>query len=498
VTSTPRRHGLGPPARRRWLILAVLVAAQFMVVLDAAVVNVALPSIQRALGFSEPGLAWVVNAYILTFGGFLLAGGRAADLLGHRRVFACGLVLFSLASLACGLAASPGQLVTLRAVQGLGAAVLSPAALAILVSTFSGGAERNAALGIWGAAAGAGATAGLLIGGVLTAEAGWPWVFFVNAPAGCALLILSRLVPSAPPARPRPALDLPGAVLATSGLCLLIYAVFWASEHGWGSPGCAGLLAGAAGLLAGFAAWERRSHSPLVPASALRLPGLLSACAINVLTGGILFATVFFLTLYLQRVLGYRPLQAGLAQLPLAGAQIVAARLAGQLATRFGRRAPLIAGLVTMTASLGWLALAPWHASYAADLAAPLVLFGTGLSLALVSIVIIGQAAVPGPLTGLASGLLNTALNLGGTLGLASLGGLAATRTRAALATAAAGSGRSAGAVPALTAGFHAGWAAAAGCALAAAALATRVRPTLRAHRAIPTTTRSLSKFTPS
>lgn len=451
----------GPSPR---LVLGILVVAQFMVVLDAAIVSVALPSIQRDLGFTQAELAWVINAYILVFGCFLLLGGRAADLFGRKTVFLAGVSLFGAASLACGLAGGSTELVASRAIQGLGAAILSPAALSIVTTTFTDIEGRNKALGVWGGIAGVAAAVGVLAGGLLTAAAGWRWVFFVNVPVVVALLFASRLLPAGlRPAR-RPRLDLPGGALVTAGLCLGVYAIFEAPQTGWASPRTLGALVTAVVLLAGFVGWERRSAEPLVPLGVFRLPGVSGANAVNVFVGAGLFSHFFFLTLYFQHVLGYGALKTGLAQLPLCVAQLVAARAAVPLAVRFGPRFPLAAALVVMAGSLLWFAQLGPHATYAVDVLAPSVAFGAGLSVAVVMTFIAGQHGVPGPLAGLASGLINTTLNIGGALGLAVLGAVATARTKAVLGDASLSHS--------LAAGYRTGWTVAAALAFTGAVLA--------------------------
>ena len=461
------------PDPRRWLILGLLIMAQFMVVLDAAIVNVALPSIQRSLGFSEAGLAWVINAYILVFGGFLLVGGRSADLFGRRRMFVSGLALFSLSSLACGVAGNSIELVAFRAMQGLGAAILSPAALSIVTTTFTETGERNKALGMWGAIGGIAAAVGLLAGGVLSAGPGWRWVFFANVPFGVALLALSPLVRGDDRTRQRGRLDLVGAALATSGLCLAVYTFFETGSAGWASATTVALFLTALTLLAGFVVWERRVADPLAPLAVFRVTTLAAANAINLLIGAVLFSTFFFLTLYLQRVWGYGPLQTGLAQLPLAGAQLLAARLASRLITRFGHRPVLASGLLLMAGSLLWLAhSATTHASYLEDVFVPSILFGAGLISAVVATFIAGQEGVPERLAGFASGLISTTLYVGGAVGLAVLGAVATARTH----DVQAGTGdANTTAARALATGFQYGWTVGAICCLVGATLAIAV-----------------------
>src|SRR5689334_11894159 len=321
-------------AEKRWYALILLAAAQFVVVLDASIVNVALPTIGEALNFSQENLAWVVNAYVLTFGGFLLLGGRMADLLGRRRVFMGGLVLFALASLAGGFATNSGQLIAARAVQGLGAAILSPAALSIVTTTFRDGAERNKALGVWGAVAGSGGAAGVLLGGVLTDGLGWEWVLWVNVPIGLtAAFIAPRLLAESRSSASSRHFDLAGAISVTAGLSVLVYALVDANGRGWGSARTIGLLAAAAALLVGFVVIERRSAAPLVPFRIFRMRTLTGANVVGLLVGASLFSMFFFISLYMQQVLGYSAIHAGLSYLPLALSIIVSAGIASQLVT---------------------------------------------------------------------------------------------------------------------------------------------------------------------
>ncbi len=341
--------------QRRWIALALLAVAQFVVVLDASIINVALPTIGKALDFSQSNLQWVVNAYVLTFGGFLLLGGRVADLLGRRRTFIGGLVLFALASLAGGLAQSEGQLIVARAVQGLGAAILSPAALSIVTTTFRDGAERNKALGVWGAVAGAGGAAGVLLGGILTDTIGWEWVFWVNVPVGIgAALLTPSLIAESRAASATRTFDFAGAVTVTAALSVLVYALVDANSAGWGSLQTVGLLGLSLVLLGGFVLAERRSDAPLVPFSFLADRTRTGANVVGLLVGASLFSMFFFISLYMQQVLGYSPIKAGLSYLPLALSIIVAAGIASQLVTRVGFKPVLAAGLALIAAGLLW------------------------------------------------------------------------------------------------------------------------------------------------
>src|ERR687885_664134 len=355
-------------SRRKWFALALLCTVQFMVVLDIAVVNVALPSIQTDLGFSQENLQWVISAYALLFGGFLLLGGRAADLLGRRRVFLVGIVVFTAASLLSGLAWSEGALIASRALQGLGSAIISPAALSILMTTFSEGSERNTALGAWGAVGAFGAVAGVLLGGVLTELLSWEWIFFVNAPVGVGAFILApMLLDESRDAHAR-SFDLPGAALVTGGLVVLVDAITQANGYGWGSVETIGFFAAAVALLAGFVAWEARTRDPLMPLSIFRLRTLVGANIAGLILGTVLFAMFLMLTLYMQQVLGYSPLRTGIAYLAVAGTAIFWSALAAQLVTRVGVKPVLVAGMTFLTAGLGYFTQVSVGGSYVSDL----------------------------------------------------------------------------------------------------------------------------------
>jgi EmrB/QacA subfamily drug resistance transporter len=408
--------------RAKNLALALLAMTQFVVVLDAAIVNVALPSIGKALDFSQDNLAWVVNAYTLTFGGFLLLGGRLADLLGRRRMFMYGLVLFSLASLLGGFAQSDIWLVIARGAQGLGAAIISPAALSIVTNTFAEGAERNKALGVWGAVAGSGGAAGVLLGGILTEYAGWEWVLFVNTPIGIAAALLApRLLDESRDEVEHRSFDVVGAVLVTGGLVLLVYALLDAPQEGWSSTQTIVLGIVSVVILAGFVAWERGRRAPLVPFSIFRLQTLRGANIVSVLVGMSLFSMFFFISLYMQQVLGYDALKAGLSYLPLAGTIIISAGLASALVTRIGFKITLIAGMVLITAGLVWFAQVPPNGSYLSDLLGPMLLAAVGLGFAFVPVTIAAVTGIRPDQAGLASGLVNTSQQVGGALGLAIL-----------------------------------------------------------------------------
>ncbi len=423
--------------RKRWIGLALLCVAQFVVVLDASIVNVALPTIGHALDFSQDDLSWVVNAYVLTFGGFLLLGGRMADLLGRRRVFIGGLILFAIASFAGGLADSPGALIAARAVQGLGAAILSPAALSIVTTTFKDGAERNKALGAWGAVAGSGGAAGVLLGGVLTEYAGWEWVLWVNVPIGLgAAWLAPRLLAESRSETEHRAFDFAGAVSVTAGLALLVYALVEAPNAGWGSGQTIGLLAGAIALLGAFVAIERRAAAPLVPFSIFRMRTLTGANVVGLLTGASLFSMFFFISLYMQNVLGYSAIKAGLSYLPLAVTIILAAGVASQLVTRVGFKPVLATGMLLIAAGLAWFGQISTDGGFLGDVLGPSLLAAAGLGLAFVPQTIAAVSGVEERQAGLASGLINTSQQVGGALGLAVLSTVAFTQIDDAAATA--------------------------------------------------------------
>ena len=417
--------------RAKNLALLLLAMTQFVIVIDAAIVNVALPSIGKALSFSHDDLSWVVNAYTLTFGGFLLLGGRMADLLGRRRMFMWGLVLFSLASLLGGLAQSEGWLIAARAVQGLGGALVSPAALSILTNTFTEGAERNRALGVWGAVAGAGGAVGVLLGGILTSGLNWRWVLFVNVPIGIASAFFApRLLPESRSEGTTRTFDIPGAVTVTAGLSLLVYGVVQAVVDGWGSTSTILRLAGAAALLILFVLIESRSREPLMPFSIFRLRTLRGANIVGLLIGMALFSMFFFISLYLQGVLGYSAIKTGLSYLPLAVGIIVSAGGASVLVTRFGFKNPLIFGLLMISGSLIWFSQVHAGGSYLGDVLGPSLLSAFGLGFAFVPVTIAAVAGIKPHEAGLASGLINTSQQVGGALGLAILATVANSRTQ--------------------------------------------------------------------
>jgi EmrB/QacA subfamily drug resistance transporter len=454
-------------AREKNFVLALLAMAQFVVVLDASIVNVALPSIGRALDFAQDDLSWVVNAYTLVFGGFLLLGGRLADLLGRRRMFVYGMWLFAAASLVGGLASSDVMLVAARAVQGLGAALISPAALSILTTTFAEGNERNRALGVWGAVAGSGGAVGVLLGGMLTEWAGWEWVLFVNVPIGIAAALAAPRLLDESRDDSSPSFDIAGAVSVTAGLALLVYTLVDANNAGWGSTQTLVLGALAVALLVAFVLIERRRRYPLVPFSIFRLRTLRGANVIGLLLGMSLFAMFFFISLYMQQVMGYEPLKAGLAYLPLAGLIIVSAGGASQLVARFGFKPVLITGMLLLAGGLYLFShVSAPGGTYVGDVLFPSMLAAVGLGLAFVPVTIAAVTGTRPSEAGLASGLINTSQQVGGALGLAVLATISTGRTDDVLAA-----GGQSPAV-ALTEGFQDAFLAGAGVALAGAVLA--------------------------
>jgi EmrB/QacA subfamily drug resistance transporter len=416
--------------RRRWFALYVLCLGTLMIVLDTTIVNVALPSIRSDLGFSETSLAWVVNAYLLTFGGFLLLGGRLGDLFGHRRLFLIGISVFTLASLACGLAGSQGLLVGARAVQGLGGAVVSAVGLSLMMTLFTEPAERAKAMGVFGFVAAGGGSIGVLLGGILTDSLDWHWIFLVNLPIGVLVILLSlRLLPSAGGAGSG-RLDVSGAITVTSSLMLAVYAIVNGNQKGWTSGQTLGLLAAAAALLAVFLVLESRVRSPLVPLGLFRLRNVATANIVGVLWAAAMFAWFFLSALYLQLVLGYSPLQVGLAFLPanlIMGAFSVG--LSAKLVMRFGLRLPLASGLLLAGAGLVLFVRAPVDGNFALDVLPSMILLGFGAGMALNPVLLAAMSDVSPTEAGLASGIVNTAFMMGGALGLAILASLAASRS---------------------------------------------------------------------
>jgi EmrB/QacA subfamily drug resistance transporter len=412
-----------------WLVLVLVCMAQFMVVLDATVVNVALPSIQKDLDISDADLQWIVNAYALTFGGFLLLGGRAGDLLGRQRVFLVGLVVFTIASLLNGLAQSSELLIIFRGLQGLGAALISPAALSIITITFAEGADRAKAMSVWAAIAVGGGAVGLLLGGILTDLLSWPWIFFVNVPVGIAVFIASRrFVPESKDPRAHKTYDLAGAVTVTAGLLILVYAIVKAQEKGWGSAHTLGFGGLAFALLGAFLLIERRSPEPLVPLGVFRVRTIRAANVAMFLLAAGLFAMFYFNSLYMQRVLGYTPLQAGLASLPFTLGIMVGAGMAQALVLRLGaRETPIIGVVIGAIGLLLFLRLEP-DGSYVTDLLPAIIVVSIGMGLAFVPVTLIATSGVGAETAGLASGLFNTSQQIGGALGLAVLATFSASR----------------------------------------------------------------------
>jgi EmrB/QacA subfamily drug resistance transporter len=407
-------------SRRRWGTLAIVGAAFFMTVLDVAIVNVALPSIETDLTVSETTVQWVLIAYAITFGGFLLLGGRMADLLGRKRIFLVGLILFTLASLVCGLANDIGVLIGARAVQGIGAAIISPAALSIVTTTFEEGAERNKALGIWGALGGSGAAAGVLFGGILTKYLGWEWIFYVNVPVGA--LVLGLTLPFVPESRAdlgHRRFDAAGAITVTGGLALLVYAISKAPDVGWGSARTILLLIASIVILAVFVLIELRSRAPLMPFRIFRIRSVLAANVVGFLLGAVIFANFLVLTLYVQQVLGWSALKTGITFLATAGTTVVWAGVAQALTTRFGPRPVIVIGMVVMAASMGYYTQIPVHGQFAADLLPAYLTFALGLAFGFVPVTIAALAQVAPEDAGLASGLINTNQQIGGAIGIA-------------------------------------------------------------------------------
>jgi EmrB/QacA subfamily drug resistance transporter len=420
-----QRHSTNP-----WVVLVLICLAQFMVVLDATIVNVALPSIQKDLGLSEANLQWIVNAYTLVFGGFLLLGGRAGDLLGRKRLFLIGLVIFTTASLLNGLASTSGQLIGFRALQGLGAALISPAALSIISTTFAEGKERAKALGVWAAIAIGGSAFGLVLGGWLTQSFSWPWIFFVNVPVGIfAFFAAFRLVPESKDEHAHQGYDIAGAVAVTGGLMTLVYAIVKAETKGWGSAETLLLFLAAAVLLASFVFIERRSKEPLVRLSIFRVRSLLTANVTMFLVASGMFAMFFFITLYLQRVLGYHPLKAGLSVLPFTAGIMVSAGLASNLAPRIGVRPVAAVGMILTAVGMLLFARMPVHGTYVADVLAPMVVAALGMGAVFMPLTLVATTGLEDEDQGLASGLFNTSQQVGGALGLAILSTIAAGRT---------------------------------------------------------------------
>jgi EmrB/QacA subfamily drug resistance transporter len=419
--------------RNKWVVLVLVCLAQFMVILDSTIVNVALPSIQTDLHLSEANLQWIVNSYTLVFGGFLLLGGRAGDLIGRKRLFLAGLVVFTVASLLNGLAVNEGMLIATRALQGLGAAFVSPAALSIISTTFSEGKERARALGVWAAIAIGGAAVGLILGGLLTQLLSWPWIFFVNVPVGIVTFILSlRLIPESRDEHAERAFDVAGAVTVTGGLMSLVYAIVKSETAGWTSATTIGFFVLSAVLLASFVVIELRSKAPLVRLSIFRVRSLLTANVVMLLVACGMFAMFFFNTLYIQRVLGYGPLEAGLAFLPFTAGVMVSAGLAAQFAPRVGVRPVAALGMIVTALGMLLLVRLPVDGSYLSDVLPALVVTSLGMGAVFMPLTLIATTGLKDDDQGLASGLFNTSQQIGGALGLAILSTIAASKTTAA------------------------------------------------------------------
>jgi len=415
---------------RRWSALALIVTAQFMVILDVAIVNVALPSIRADLHFSETGLQWVISAYAILFGGALLLGGRLADILGRRRLFVAGLALFSVSSLLCGIAWSSSSLIAFRAVQGLGGALLAPAALSLLMTRFAEGRERNLALGIYGAASGSGAAAGVLLGGILTSYLSWSWIFFINVPVGAAAILLTPvLLQESKAGLGHRHFDVAGALTITSGLMLFVYALTRATSDGWSSASTLALLGGAAALVLAFVAIELRSPWPLLPLRIFRSRTLSVANGAMAIVGSVAFSEFFVLSLYLQDVLHYSPVKSGVAFTGFAGTVVVISNVAQWVVGRVGVRPTLAAGLMLSALSVGMLTRLPVHGHYFWDLFPAFVLGGAGMGLSFVPVTIASLAGVDRSDAGVASGLVNTARQIGGAIGLAAVSAIAASST---------------------------------------------------------------------
>jgi EmrB/QacA subfamily drug resistance transporter len=458
--------------RTRWLALIVLCLGDLMIVLDVTIVGVALPSIRQDLGFSASSLAWVANAYLITFGGFLLLAGRFGDLFGQRRLFLIGIALFTLASLACGLANTQELLVGARAVQGLGAAVVSAVALSLIMTLFTEPAERAKAMGVFGFVAAGGGSIGVLLGGVLTDALDWHWIFLVNLPVGVAVLGLSLLLlPSARVPAATARLDVAGAVTVTASLMLAVYAIVNGNEAGWTSAQTVGLGAVAAALLALFLVIEARVPAPLVPLSLFRLRTLAASNVIGVLWSASMFASFFLSALYLQLVLGYSPLEVGLAYLPntlIMGAFSLG--LSAKIVMRYGIRAPLATAMLLVTVALALFARAPVDGSFVVDVLPSMILLGFGAGLAFNPMLLAAMSDVEPSESGLASGVVNTSFMMGGALGLAVLASIAAARTDS---LSASGDGT----LAALTGGYHVAFLAGAVFSLVAGALAAALLP---------------------
>jgi EmrB/QacA subfamily drug resistance transporter len=456
--------------RTRWIALYVLCVGMLMIILDATIVNVALPSIRTDLGFSQSSLAWVVNAYLIAFGGLLLLAGRLGDLIGQRRVFLAGLALFTAASLLCGLAQSQAVLIGARFAQGVGGALTSAVILGMIVTMFPEPREQAKAIGVYSFVASAGASIGLLAGGVITEAINWHWIFFVNIPIGAATALLAlRLVEAREGIGLQRGADIGGAVLITGSLMLLVYTILEAGDYGWGSAQTLGLGAVAFALLAGFLVRESRAETPLIPLRIFSSSNVSGANVIQMLMVAGMYGMFFLGALFMQRVLGYDALQVGLAFLPVAVLiGVLSLGFSARLNTRFGARATLLPGLVLVVAGLLLIAQAPVDASYVGDLLAPMILFGIGAGLSFPSLTTLAMSGATRSDSGLASGLVNTTLQVGGALGLAVLATLSTTRTESLMA-----SGDSA--ASALTDGYQLAYLVGAGLLVAAIGVALAV-----------------------
>jgi EmrB/QacA subfamily drug resistance transporter len=480
-TAATTDRNTNPLPRNLGLALAVIAVAQLMVVLDATIVNIALPSIQRALQFSATGLEWVINAYALTFGGLLLLGGRAGDLFGRRRMFVVGIVVFTLGSLAGGFATSATWLIIARAAQGVGAAIVAPTALSLIADTFREGSDRNRALGVYGAVAGAGGALGLLLGGVLTNFTSWRWVLFVNVPIGVVLAIVAPRVLAATPGRDG-RLDLPGALTATGGMVLLVYGLSHAATNGWTDTVTLTSLGLAAVFLLTFLAIESRSEHALMPFSIFAQRNRDGAYVLSLVIGVAVFGVFFFLTQFVQNILGFSPLVAGVAFLPLTAAIIITAQIVARLVGRFGPRPFITIGPLLVAGGLLWLSQINGQTTYLTGLVGPMLLIAVGMGNIFVPLTLMAVAGTTPEESGLASALLNVGQQIGGSIGIALLGTIAATTTKNQLA----------GVLPthaalnhALTAGYGAGFQVAVAIALFGFAVALAVFRSPRVPRSV-------------
>jgi EmrB/QacA subfamily drug resistance transporter len=469
-------------SRTRWLALYILCLGDLMIVLDSTIVNVALPSIREDLGFSQTSLAWVVNAYLLTFGGFLLLSGRLGDIYGHRRLFLIGIALFTVASIACGVSTTPGLLVAARAVQGFGGAVVSAVALSLMMNLFTEQADRAKAMGIFGFVISGGGSLGVLLGGVLTDTLNWHWIFLVNVPIGVAVIILTlKLLPGAHGSPAGGRLDVAGAVTVTASLMLAVYAIVNGNDTGWTSAQTLGLLGAAVALLSAFIVIEARVRSPLIPLALFKLRNIVVANTVGILWAAAMFAWFFVSALYLQLVLGYSPLEVGLAFLPanlIMGAFSIG--LSARLVMRFGFRIPLSAGLLVAAVGLVLFARAPVDGSFVVDVLPSMILLGVGAGMAFNPVLLAAMSDVDPSESGLASGVVNTAFMMGGALGLAVLVSLASSRTDSLRASAH-------GPLASLNGGYHAAFLVGALFAASAAIIGgTLLRTRQQAHAGAP------------